>query len=550
VGPFVQEDVTLSASAVQSIPSLSSQARRRRRIFDLVGAVVVLSWLIALGLRLIGPAPDSVEQGLRREAAAGLQPGDEWHGLYREGQWVGYLHLRKDRLAAPSGGYRVASDLRLDLLVLGVQQRLDVELQAELDEQLQLRRFEARLRGGNAGDFQVDGEVAGLELRLRFHSAGATTTRTLTLATPPTLELAARPLLAQQGLAVGRKLQIEFFDPLGGTQRRLEATVVREEELQVLGEPVRCFVLEQELDGLKLKAWVTAGGDVVREELPLGVVARRETEEEARYGPRGASGSGLPADRAAPVAPSPDLVDAQSVPRRGDPRLLQGEVVRLRLVGLSATDPELSRTLDLDGGRQRWTGEELVLTREPPVVVPPAGAAPLPAAVAPYLRAEPLIQSDHPALRTAAAEALQGAVAPPVQAERLVRWVWERLAKEGVVGIPSALDVLRNRRGDCNEHTILFVALARAAGLPARILAGLFYLPERERFYYHAWAEVWLGERWVEVDPTFGEVPASLGRVRIIRGGLDRQVELFRVIGRLQAIEGLPPVAASQEVVP
>ena len=52
--------------------------------------------------------------------------------------------------------------------------------------------------------------------------------------------------------------------------------------------------------------------------------------------------------------------------------------------------------------------------------------------------------------------------------------------------------------GDCNEHTVLFVALARALGLPARTAVGLVYLDGS--FYYHAWPEVWLGE-WVAVDP-------------------------------------------------
>jgi hypothetical protein len=44
---------------------------------------------------------------------------------------------------------------------------------------------------------------------------------------------------------------------------------------------------------------------------------------------------------------------------------------------------------------------------------------------------------------------------------------------------------------------------------------------------------VWLGQ-WVAVDPTFGQFPADAAHLRFVIGGLARQVELVRLIGRLQ----------------
>jgi transglutaminase-like putative cysteine protease len=115
-------------------------------------------------------------------------------------------------------------------------------------------------------------------------------------------------------------------------------------------------------------------------------------------------------------------------------------------------------------------------------------------------------------------------------AELLTHWVYGNLKKEITISVPSAVQVLEDRRGDCNEHTVLYVALARALGLPARTAAGLVYL--RGQFYYHAWPEVWLGD-WVAVDPTLGQYPADASHLRFTVGGLARQVELLRVIGRL-----------------
>src|SRR2546426_408623 len=97
--------------------------------------------------------------------------------------------------------------------------------------------------------------------------------------------------------------------------------------------------------------------------------------------------------------------------------------------------------------------------------------------------------------------------------------------------IPSAVQVLKARVGDCNEHAVLFVALARAAGVPARTVAGL--VPVDGRFYYHAWAEVYLGD-WVAVDPMLDEFPAGAAHLRFSIGGLPPQAGVLPLIGRIK----------------
>ncbi|MFC1661286.1 transglutaminase-like domain-containing protein, partial [Gemmatimonadota bacterium] len=107
--------------------------------------------------------------------------------------------------------------------------------------------------------------------------------------------------------------------------------------------------------------------------------------------------------------------------------------------------------------------------------------------------------------------------------------------------VPSAVQVLESGAGDCNEHTVLYVALARALGLPARTAVGLVYLDNA--FFYHAWPEVWLGQ-WVAVDPTFGQYPADAAHLRFVVGGLAQQVDILRLIGRLD-IEVIRPDATA-----
>jgi transglutaminase-like putative cysteine protease len=148
-----------------------------------------------------------------------------------------------------------------------------------------------------------------------------------------------------------------------------------------------------------------------------------------------------------------------------------------------------------------------------------------------FMDAEPLLEVENPEI-VALATRLRGNDADPrVVAERINKWVYDSTKKKITVGVPSALGTLHARAGDCNEHTQLYVALARAAGIPARVAAGLAFLDGK--FYYHAWPEIWL-ERWVAVDPTFGQFPADASHLRFTIGGLGKQVELLRLIGALK----------------
>ena len=151
--------------------------------------------------------------------------------------------------------------------------------------------------------------------------------------------------------------------------------------------------------------------------------------------------------------------------------------------------------------------------------------------LAPFLAPEPWIESDDARIR-AQARQIVGREDDPARAARLIHdWVAKQVAARVVGGAPGAVRVLETRNGDCNEHTVLYVALARAAGLPARAVAGLLY--RGGRFYYHAWPEVYLGD-WVAVDPTLDQFPADAAHVRFVIGGLARQVELVRLIGSLK----------------
>jgi hypothetical protein len=198
--------------------------------------------------------------------------------------------------------------------------------------------------------------------------------------------------------------------------------------------------------------------------------------------------------------------------------------VRLRNVDLAG--------YDLDGGRQALRGDTLTVKREalarlPSYRLSSSDRGRFPRETSPEI----LVESREPELALQAATVVGSDRTALVVAERLNSWVYRSLTKRITFGIPSALQVLRARSGDCNEHTQLYVAMARAVGLPARVATGLAYIDRK--FYYHAWPEVFVGE-WIAVDPTLGQFPADAAHLRFALGGLGRQIDLLRLIGSLE----------------
>ncbi len=185
----------------------------------------------------------------------------------------------------------------------------------------------------------------------------------------------------------------------------------------------------------------------------------------------------------------------------------------------------------LHGGRQQLNGDRLAISREE---FNPIRSIAIPVQdrrLSPFLQATPFVQSDHPSIHALAQQITAGEKDARQAALRIKDWIFKEIAKEPTVSIPNALEVLRTKRGDCNEHTVLFNALARAAGIPAKTAVGIVYLDGA--FYYHAWSEVWLGE-WVSLDSVLNQFPADVTHIKFLEGEIDQQIDILQLIGNLK----------------
>ena len=91
----------------------------------------------------------------------------------------------------------------------------------------------------------------------------------------------------------------------------------------------------------------------------------------------------------------------------------------------------------------------------------------------------------------------------------------EKVEYELAGGWDIAPTILKRGTGSCSEYSFLYIALCRAAGLPARYQAGVAVRGDDACMdnVYHRWVEVYFPHYgWVPVDPSRGDQPTPAGR--------------------------------------
>lgn len=150
-----------------------------------------------------------------------------------------------------------------------------------------------------------------------------------------------------------------------------------------------------------------------------------------------------------------------------------------------------------------------------------------------FLLPEPFIESDASEI-VRQSQLLLGSGAPDQFPKRAYDWVAQHIHYSGFVADDrGALYGLRAAQGDCTEYATLFVALMRAAGIPARVVggwvlgaSGLVRASE-----YHNWAEYFAEDKWHLVDPqrrVFQQESADYVATRIVARSSSDSVFSYR----------------------
>ncbi len=492
----------------------------RHRAIRIAPIFIVLFWLVMMGLlvqrEVITPNSAALESG----SSQPLVPTDTWMGIYLPGDVrAGFLNLRTiPGIRNGEEGARVQLTMQMALTLFGHQTEMSLLGSAwssferglvDGDFRLRSEDTETRVVASRKDDFMdIQVHTGGEVFPVQFPMRGQ----------PAMLGGGGVASIAIPRLEVGDQYMVNTFDPLSLSVQEARIRCVAEETIQVDGASVDVSITEVTINRMKSTAWVADGGELIRLETPFGLTLRRISSQEALS--------------KVDLSEATMFLGATAIEPMGEQPFSGARRMLARLSGV----PHLERIPEDD--TQHWLDEDTLQIVMPPEAFEPGASNLLSEVDDPSLGSDPFIQAEHPVIRNKASEIIGDRTEPWDQAMALYDWIVEHIESEPVMSIPSALEVLQIRRGDCNEQSVLYTALARSIGLPTRVAIGVVWSAEYEGFYYHAWPEVYITEnegpgRWVWIDPTLSQPIADATHIKLFTGSIDRWTELLQFIGQL-----------------
>ena len=277
----------------------------RSRSFDLAGLLAVGALIVVLVVDLDDLRLARTEAPLAVTAADladGFRPGVSWFGLHLGEARIGFVRVERRHTRR---GREALSHLSLRPVVLGTPLVVESDLDVLFDDALQ------------PVSFTLESSTAGVAIRASGQRRATTFAVDLTVgAAPQHLKLAAAEAWTDLGLrtafvrsrpAPGERREAQLLDPLGLRTVTQIIEYVGLEKIAVLGQEVLAHHLRHQVAGQVLQVWVNDLGEPLYEEMPLGLIAIRESEADATYG--FGRGAPLPADASLDLAAVTDLVD-------------------------------------------------------------------------------------------------------------------------------------------------------------------------------------------------------------------------------------------------
>ncbi len=498
---------------------------RSRRLINALGLVSTGSFAYALsltfGATLFSAAPTGdIEWLTGGKASAAITEGEEYYRAEVDAKPIGFARVSRVRVGEE---FLITQKMRISVNVQGTTRDVDTESSVLSDTAGTMRRFQFRLdTPGSSMSIVGETTKGGIDVLIR-NGTDERASR-YEIKDPPVMDLNLTRIVAANGLTAGKTYKIPVFDPQTMQNTPTEIHVVGQEDITIDGKTERAWRLNRESAMGTYAMWIRDNGEGVMAEGPLGIKLVRTTKQLA-----------LGAADEAARGNGPDLIAKAAV--KPDKPIENPEAARklvVRLKGLTA------QAWDIDLGRQTWDANTdlVTVTREnlttigDGVEIGKYGAE-LDREVSGNLGGSNQLEVWHPKIQLQAKNLAHGITHVVPAARKIAQWVFNEIAKENVVGVPTALQVLETRRGDCNEHTALATALLRAAGIPARMVAGVIYFTPLQSFAYHAWVEVWTGSGWLAIDPTLDQFPADATHIRLITGDLRQQALITGLIGKL-----------------
>lgn len=447
-------------------------------------------------------------------------PYETWMGAYIGESKVGYLSFTITKAELDGiHGYKIESSIRNQLTVLGAELTQIVNTVLFTDDEYNPLREEFSMSSGGKTT-TVSAKFTGDHIDCVVSAGSGATTRSIPIPEGANLVGDAMFAILEPNPEVGRQYDLYYFNPITLTVEDLKVKIERKERLTVRGKHYDTVVMRNITPMGEMTLWQDSEGGVVKVNAIMGISMIRETKEQAIAGLNGGG---------------EDFAVRTRV-RANKPIASPGSIKVLDLVMTGLDDPKMaivdsrqkSRPLAKPDGaiHFRITADESVPTRplNRPVRKPE---------LAEYLAATPYVDHEEASVREQADQIVGSEKNSYAACSKIRSWLHSNMQVRADIGITrSASDVLKSRMGVCRDYAILFAALARAAGIPAKVVSGLVYL--NDGFYYHAWVECYTG-KWTPFDATRSTDFVDATHIKLAEGDATSMFALAKVIGSLKA---------------
>ena len=429
-------------------------------------------------------------------------PQEDWYNLTLMNTKIGYTHISSEKTEYEGEEVdRNKINMVMNLKGLGSDVTIEITRVEYIGSDLMPRYFLST--SNQSGLKQVEGRIVDGVAHIKTTLNGETTESEVPVPPDTISESTGVESLFQQGLKIGDKrnfhiFSLDFLKPV-----KTEIEVEAQDTLTYQSEEKQVYVLRQTMDmmnGITAKVWLDTDGVSYRTETPMMgfSIVTTKTDKDAALGDT----------EEIDIALKTRILPSGKHPTQ-NARNFEADV---KLTSGSIADAIMSNSRQKLEVNSEQVGRLSI--QVPTVAAEDCPDLPIQDVEGKFLGASAYIQTDAPAIRVKTEEILDGEVNSWRAAEKLCQWVHTTITKKKVSGgFGSSLTALESLSGDCTEHTVLFIALARAAGIPARICSGIAFA-QQDAFYYHFWAEVYVG-RWVQMDPTWGQTIADANHIQL-----------------------------------
>jgi len=448
-------------------------------------------------------------------------PYEAWMGAYVASKKIGYLCYKIDKSdLADASIYKITSVMNNHMNVLGVDLTQVIDTTVYTDAKYNpLKETFSMSSGGKSTTVIATFKPDTVECEM----SGSTGSSKQRVPIPKGVTLVGDAMFTSPDLKmeIGKEYSQYYFNPLTMSIDTLKIKAEGREKITVNGKEYDALIVTNSTTMGDMKVWQTDDDDVLKITAMMGITMIREDKEKAMSGVE----SGKSDDFAVLTSLKPDRKIEEPRSVKSLNIVLKGITERSLVISDSRQKADFvkgqSDTVRLRINASRFKASKSVYL---PVDRGKFGTD---------LASTPYINCDVQAVKDQAKMIVGNEKNAYKACCRLRDWVHANMEPRADIGITrSASDVLQSRVGVCRDYGILLAGLARAAGIPTRIAAGVVYT--NGAFYYHVWVDCYVGE-WVPFDATLSTDFVDATHIKMAGGDATSMFGLSKVIGSLKA---------------